>query len=51
MKKLVSLTLALALTLGLTACGGGNPGAADSPAAQNSETPATLDIGRTRAAR
>ena len=40
MKKLVSLTLALALTLGLTACGGGNPGAADSPAAQNSETPA-----------
>ena len=40
MKKLVSLTLALALTLGLTACGSGNPGAADSPAAQNSETPA-----------
>ena len=40
MKKLVSLTLALALTLGLTACGGGNPGVADSPAAQNSETPA-----------
>ena len=40
MKKLVSLTLALALTLGLTACGGGNPSAADSPAAQNSETPA-----------
>ena len=40
MKKLVSLTLALALTLGLTACGGENPGAADSPAAQNSETPA-----------
>ena len=40
MKKLVSLTLSLALALGLTACGGGNPGAADSPAAQNSETPA-----------
>lgn len=48
MKKLVSLTLALALALGLAACGGGNPGAADSPAAQNSETPApqteTVDV-------
>ena len=48
MKKLVSLTLALALALGLTACGSGNPGAANSPAAQNSETPAseteTVDV-------
>ena len=48
MKKLVSLTLALALALGLTACSGGTPGAADSPAAQNSETPApeteTVDV-------
>ena len=48
MKKLVSLTLALALALGLTACGSGTPGTADSPAAQNSETPApeteTLDV-------
>lgn len=48
MKKLVSLTLALVLALGLAACGGGNPGAADSPAAQNSETPApqteTVDV-------
>lgn len=48
MKKLVSLTLALALALGLTACGSGTPGAADSPAAQNSETPApeteTVDV-------
>ena len=48
MKKLISLTLALALALGLAACGGGNPGAADSPAAQNSETPApqteTVDV-------
>ena len=48
MKKLVSLTLALALALGLTACGSGTPGTADSPAAQNSETPApeteTVDV-------
>lgn len=48
MKKLVSLTLALALALGLTACRSGTPGTADSPAAQNSETPApeteTLDV-------
>ena len=48
MKKLVSLTLALALALGLTACGSGTPGTAESPAAQNSETPApeaeTVDV-------
>ena len=48
MKKALSLTLALALALGLTACSGGNPGAAGSPAAQNSETPApeaeTVDV-------
>lgn len=41
MKKLVSLTLALALALGLTACGSGTSGTAESPAAQNSETPST----------
>lgn len=34
MKKRVSLTLALALALGLTACGGGNPATADTPAVQ-----------------
>ena len=48
MKKALSLTLALALALGLTACSGGNPGAAGSPAAQNSEAPApeteTVDV-------
>ena len=48
MKKALSLTLALALALGLTACSGGTPGTANSPAAQSSETPApeteTVDV-------
>lgn len=39
MKKIVSLILSLSLILALAACGGGNSGAAESPA-QNSETPA-----------
>ena len=48
MKKALSLPLALALALGLTACSGGTPGTANSPAAQSSETPApeteTVDV-------
>lgn len=46
MKRLAALSLALALALGLTACGGGAPGAADTPA-QNSGGPAqeeTVDV-------
>ena len=39
MKRIAALSLALALTLGLTACGGGNAGTAETPAA-NSTTPA-----------
>ncbi len=39
MKRIAALSLALALTLGLTACGGGNAGTAEPPAA-NSTTPA-----------
>ena len=39
MKRIAALSLALALTLGLAACGGGNAGTADTPAA-NSTTPA-----------
>ena len=39
MKKILSLILSLSLVLALAACGGGDPGAANSPA-QNSETPA-----------
>ena len=39
MKRIAALSLALALTLGLAACGGGNAGTADTPAA-NSITPA-----------
>ena len=38
MKKFLSLVLSLTLLLALAACGGGNPGAANTPA-QNSETP------------
>ena len=40
MKRIAALSLALALILGLAACGGGNAGTADTPAA-NSTTPAT----------
>lgn len=46
MKKIVSLILSLSLILALAACGGGDPGTANSPA-QNSETPAqaeTVDV-------
>ena len=39
MKRIAALSLALSLTLGLTACGGGNAGTAEPPAA-NSTTPA-----------
>ena len=39
MKRIAALSLALALILGLAACGGGNAGTADTPAA-NSTTPA-----------
>lgn len=39
MKRIAALSLALALTLGLAACGGGNAGTAETPAA-NSTTPA-----------
>lgn len=39
MKRIAALSLALALTLGLTACGGGNAGTAEPPAA-NGTTPA-----------
>ena len=39
MKRIATLSLALALTLGLAACGGGNAGTAETPAA-NSTTPA-----------
>ena len=39
MKRIATLSLALALILGLAACGGGNAGTADTPAA-NSTTPA-----------
>ena len=39
MKRIAALSLALALTLGLTACGGGNAGTAETPAA-NGTTPA-----------
>ena len=39
MKRIAALSLALALTLSLAACGGGNAGTADTPAA-NSTTPA-----------
>ena len=39
MKRIAALSLALALTLGLTACGGGTTGTAELPAA-NSTTPA-----------
>ena len=39
MKRIAALSLALALTLGLTACGGGNAGTAETPAA-NSTAPA-----------
>ena len=39
MKKILSPILSLSLVLALAACGGGDPGAANSPA-QNSETPA-----------
>ena len=38
MKKFLSLVLSLTLLAALAACGGGNPGAANTPA-QNSETP------------
>ena len=38
MKRITALSLALALTLGLTACGGGTTGTAETPAA-NSTTP------------
>ena len=39
MKRIAALALALSLTLGLAACGGGNAGTAETPAA-NSTTPA-----------
>ena len=39
MKRIAALSLALALTLGLAACGGGNAGTAETPAA-NGTTPA-----------
>ena len=39
MKRIAALSLALALTLGLAACGGGNAGTAETPAA-NSTAPA-----------
>ena len=39
MKRIAALSLLLALTLGLAACGGGNAGTAETPAA-NSTTPA-----------
>lgn len=42
-RRLTALALALGLTFALTACGGTNPGNAETPAGGNSETPAPAE--------